>query len=323
VDVAAVSAVPDDAPLLTRGSVIDQQWVILSVLGSGGSGAVYRCRHLHDTTHPEVAVKLLTNSGEVARFSRERLVMEGARHPHVVTLLDIGKHGHQPYLVLELAAGGSINDLLERQGALEPRLAVWIIIQAVSGLRARHLVHRDLKPHNLLIGLSDGQRRADFIIGDATTGSRVMIADFGLAKPIVGGGKSITITNQVMGTPLYMSPEQCRNTKVVGVESDIYSLGIILYELVTGHPPFDGEDPYAILVQQVNNEPVIPESLDPGLREILQRCLRKDPADRFRTLRSLEEALRKWCQLPTTVTSEAIAPVDTGFLARVRRLFGR
>jgi serine/threonine-protein kinase len=317
------SRLSDDAPLLARGSVIDQQWLILSVLGSGGAGAVYRCRHLHDPAHPEVAVKLLTNPGDVARFSRERLVMEGARHPHVVTLLDIGKHGHQPYLVLELAGGGSINDILERQGALEPRLAVWIIIQAVSGLRSRHLVHRDLKPHNLLIGLAEGQRRPDFIIGNTTTGSRVMIADFGLAKPIGVNGKSITITNQVMGTPLYMSPEQCRNTRDVGVESDIYSLGIILFELLTGHTPFDGEDPYAILVQHVNDHPVIPESLDAGLREILERCLRKDPADRFRTLRSLEEALRKWCGLPTTATSEAIAPVETGLLARVRRLFGR
>ena len=315
VEPLVVVVVPADASApLARGSTIDQQWLITAVLGRGGSGDVYRCRHLHDPAHPEVAIKLLTDASDIARFSRERMVMDGAAHPHVVQLLDIGKHDHQPYLVLELASGGSVNDYLGNSGALDPRLASWIIIQAVSGLRARHVVHRDLKPHNLLIALAPGQRRAAFHVGDAVNGSRVMIADFGLAKELSGNGRSITITNQIMGTPLYMSPEQCRNTKQVGVESDIYSLGVILFELLTGRPPFDGADPYAIIAQHINDLPAYPNGFDPVLRQVVARCLEKDATHRYRTLRSFEEALRLRCGLPASATSEGVRMDHPGWM---------
>nr|MBA3709375.1 serine/threonine protein kinase [Planctomycetota bacterium] len=217
-------------------------------------------------------------------------VLLGVRSSNVIKLLDHGNHDRHPYLVLEFMEGGSLRDLLNSRGKLSTEEAAWVLIQCVRGLRATRTVHRDLKPENLLISKGQNGRNVPLVIGDTRKGAAIKVADFGLAKNRDPGQTNLTNTGQIMGTPLYMSPEQCRNTRDVTILSDVYSLGVILFEMVVGKPPFDADNAYDIMAMHCNDEVTWPR-MDPRIRAVIARCLAKSPKDRYRSLLQLERDL--------------------------------
>jgi eukaryotic-like serine/threonine-protein kinase len=216
--------------------------------------------------------------------------MASVSSPHVVRPVDHGTHEGFPYLVMEYLHGGSLRDLLDSRSRLPPKEACWVVIQALRGLRKAGTVHRDLKPDNLLIQPASGGG-IRLTPGDTARGSLVKVGDFGLAKSRDPNTLNLTNSQHVMGTPIYMSPEQCRNTREVGIATDIYALGVILYECVAGKPPFDGESAYDIMTMHCNDAVRWPRGLDARLQAVLERCLAKKPEHRYASLRALERDL--------------------------------
>jgi serine/threonine-protein kinase len=275
---------------LKKDEVIGGKYVVIKKLGEGGCGSVYRCAPLKERGN-EVAVKVLENASDLPRFKREAKVLGSIRHTHVVKLLDRGSHEGHPYLVLEFMEGGNVRELMDGRGRLGPEDAAWVLVQAIRGLRASKTVHRDLKPENLLLGRGNGNGKSlNLVVGDVKKGGVIKVADFGLAKHHDPTATRLTNTGQVMGTPVYMSPEQCRNTRTVNFRSDIYSLGVILFEMVTGRAPFDANNAYDIMAMHCNDEPKFPR-MDPRVKSVCEKCLAKAPKDRYVSLYALERDL--------------------------------
>jgi serine/threonine-protein kinase len=274
---------------LGKGDVIGTEFEISRKLGEGGAGSVYRCRWLK-RPDKEVAIKLLDDGSDMQRFVREAKVLRKTRHPNVIRLLGSGYHAERPFLILEFMDGGSLRDLLDSKGKLPAEESAWILIQTVRGLRASKAVHRDLKPENLLITKGTKGRGMTLVVGDIEKGALIKVADFGLAKQPDPIATRLTNSGQVMGTPTYMSPEQCRNTKNASFKSDIYSIGVLFYEMVFGRPPFDASNSYDIMAMHCNDEPKIPR-IDQKVREIISKCLQKSPGKRYASLFALEKEL--------------------------------
>lgn len=252
---------------------------------------MWRCRHLRRPDE-EIALKVLENLADEDRFRRERQILQQVHSPFVIRLLDSGRHENFPFLALEFMAGGSLRDLLDRRKRLPVAEAAWALVMTIRGLLAARTVHRDLKPENLLLTRPGGRRgEVRLIPGDYRRGSCVKVADFGLAKAWDPSMTKLTKTGQVMGTPLYMSPEQCRNTRDVTVQCDIYALGVMLYEMTVGAPPFDADNAYDLMHKHCH----APVPRAPGVEErvqaVIERCMAKNPDERYRTLRELEREL--------------------------------
>lgn len=285
------------------GDLIDGMYLVLSKLGEGGNGAVYRCKN--DKIGPDappLAIKMLYESASdraIQRFARERDLMRGAEHPNVIKCMDYGKHGDHPYLVLEFVDGGSVHDYLGKQNRLTEREAAWIAWQTIAGLRSVGTVHRDLKPENLLLMRGKGQRKTEFIVGDIENGALLKVADWGLAMSRTETPQRLTLSTEVFGTPYYISPEQARKSKEVTVLADMYSLGCVLYELLVGRPPFEGEI-LPVLQAHCNELHVYPDGfvISPPMRAIIDRCMQKEVRHRYASFRELQEALRPILELP-------------------------
>ncbi|HXI57549.1 MAG TPA: serine/threonine-protein kinase [Polyangia bacterium] len=286
----------------------------VSLLGEGGMGAVYLAEHR--SIGRRVAVKVLHRNLSLdpqllARFLNEARTANAIRHPNIIEILDSGALSDgMPYLVMELLEGESLAARISRLGRLPVRSALRFAYQTASALGAAHakgIVHRDLKPDNM------------FVVPDQeiTDGERLKILDFGIAKLQEGGagGSVKTRTGAVMGTPLYMSPEQCRGVREIDHRSDIYSLGIILYEMVSGRPPFVSEG-FGDLVNMHLNMPVpslsalVPE-VPPKLEALIMRSLAKNPDDRFADMAAVREALKA---VPGGALSTATSFPDNGSL---------
>ncbi len=274
---------------LDRGDVIDGKYKVVKKLGEGGCGTVFRCQLIR---RPEelVAVKLLESPNDLPRFEREVEVIKSVESDWVVGYRGTGKHLQFPYLAMEYMAGGSLRDYLEAKKVTPTKEAAWIIIMAIRGLRDCKTVHRDLKPENLLVTKA-ASNRVEFLIDNMKKGSVIKVADFGLAKAFDVKRTRLTMTGQIMGTPLYMSPEQCQNTHLVSAKSDIYSLGIILYEMVTGDTPFNAQDPYTLLKMHNEEEVRYPRGMDQQIQAVIRRCLQKKQDKRYATLADLEADL--------------------------------
>lgn len=267
---------------------IGEIYVPTALLGEGISAKVYRCI---DGNGRAVAIKKYLPSYAEGHY-RKRLAAEAkhmaqATSPHVMRLLDWGKDvDDSPYLVMELA-DGCVSDLAVF-GSIGIPLAAWVTYQAASGLRSSATIHRDLKPENLLMmSAPDGSR--EFTIG-SPQGARVVVADWGLCRPdgVIGPTK----TQDIMGTPYYMSPEQCRSILHTDKRTDIYALGVILWELSFGTLPFGSEDPYEVMEQQINSEPPWPKGQPPVLMRILSQCLAKEPTQRYSSFAELQDDLK-------------------------------
>ena len=276
---AARDTIPADSPDPMIGTLLDGRYLLLSLLGEGGMGHVYRANHV--LMDKPVAVKLihaeLAHMEDVAkRFEREAKSSSRLTDPHCITVTDFGRTDDGTlFLVMEVLEGDDLDVRLEEQGALPVNEALRIISQILKGLAHAHeqgVVHRDLKPENVFLVDHGGEK--DF----------VKILDFGIAKLAAGGGaENLTKSGIVFGTPKYLSPEQALGD-TVDHRVDLYAVGIMLYELLTGQPPFDAESAMDTLSMHLTKDPPsLAESgaFPRGLQEVFNKALAKKPDDRY------------------------------------------
>src|SRR6202158_6129045 len=270
------------------GTVIGGRYRLDAQIGRGGMSTVYRA---FDTVlERPVAIKLMhresaSDSDQLERFRRGARSVAQLSHPHIVTVIDAGEelspdgdylHGSAPYIVLEYVEGETLKDLIRREGPLEISQAIAYAIEIARALGAAHerqIVHRDVKPQNVLIGAEGGAK----------------ITDFGIARTLTEEG--LTVPGRVLGSTDYVSPEQALGQPVTG-QSDLYSLGIVLYEMLTGEVPFRGETPVAGAMKHVREEVPDAQLLRPELSAataaVLDRALAKDLSSRYADARSEE-----------------------------------
>ncbi|MFO0712048.1 MAG: serine/threonine-protein kinase [Sandaracinus sp.] len=274
---------------MERGRVIGEKYELVSPIGEGGMGVVWRAKHV--TLGREVALKRVIggeSASEVTlqRFLREAQSAAAVRAPNVVDVIDYGRDtGGDPYLVMELLDGESLEHRLKRPPPLGLDEVLDLVDQALVGLTAIHdagIVHRDLKPANLFLAKA----------GEAVV---VKVLDFGIARPAAPEASALTHTMQTLGTPHYMSPEQVRSAKNVDARCDVYAMGVILFQVVTGRLPFEGPSATAIIAAIVTEDPPTIRSLRPDVpplvSEVIQRAMSRRVEDRFADARALREAL--------------------------------
>jgi serine/threonine protein kinase/tetratricopeptide (TPR) repeat protein len=291
---------------------------VLALLGRGGMGVVYKARQT--SLNRLVALKMILagadySAAEVSRFRREAEAVARLQHPNIVQIHDVGEIRGRPYFSMELIEGGS---LAERLGGT-PQSARWsaefveVLARAVDHAHRVGVVHRDLKPANILLvgsGIASGEMAADTVTGQPAHGSptailrsplitnQPKITDFGLAK-ILDSEDGQTTTGTPLGTPSYMAPEQAIGKRdEIGPATDVYGLGAVLYEMLTGRPPFKAETPLGTLEQVRTQEPVSPSRLQPkiprDLITICLKCLEKDPRRRYASAEALADDLRRF-----------------------------
>ncbi len=276
-------------PGILIGDVIADKYEVVDFIGQGGMGLVLE--GVHRGLGQRVAIKLLRRDAKhdeelFARFEREARAAAQLRSRHAVRVYDVGTtENGTPFMVMEVLEGHDLDLELARHGRLEVRDAVSYVLQVCSAMAEAHalgIVHRDLKPHNLFLA----QEGNDVV---------VKVLDFGISKTADEGSKSLTQTSSALGTPLYMSPEQIRSAKHVDARTDIWSLGVILYELIAGRPPFDADNPTAIIAAITADTPtplgeVCPE-VPKALSDAVMRALAKKPSERFADVASFAAAI--------------------------------
>ncbi len=280
-DAPATTAAAADAPATTESRLIAGRYRVERRLGGGGMAEVFLAR---DTTLGRlVAVKVLRerfadDEQFVARFRREARAAAALNHPNVVAIHDRGGTAGSSYIVMEYVPGESLKELVQRVGRLAPATARHIELGLLAALQAAHdggIVHRDVTAQNVLL----------------TEDGRVKVTDFGIAH---FGSSALTSTGIVMGTSRYLSPEQARG-EPTDERSDLYSAGVVLFEMLTGRLPFEGDNDLAIALQHANDPAPAPAALvpdlPPALDAIVGRALRKDPAERFQTAGEFAAAL--------------------------------
>jgi serine/threonine-protein kinase len=247
---------------------IANRYQLESVLGRGGMGEVWRATD--EILGRPVAIKLLppehTGAEAMERFRREAHAGAVVNNPHVIGVHDFGPYGDSCYLVMELVDGENLATELSREGCFDPADAAWIAAQVAEGLAAAHqegVVHRDIKPGNLLI----------------TPDRTVKIADFGIACFVADSAEDECPDGQLLGTSYYVAPERAA-AQPAGPAADVYSLGCVLYQLLTGGPPFVANTPTGILRQHLHRCPAQPDQVHRGFRRYLLRMLAKNPEDR-------------------------------------------
>jgi eukaryotic-like serine/threonine-protein kinase len=279
-----------------RDTIIDERYRVLNRLGSGGMADVYCAEDLQ--LGRNVAVKLLyrrfaEDSEFVERFRREASSAAGLQHPNIVGVFDRGEWDGTYYIAMEYLKGHTLKQLVRDHGAMPPDLAVDITIQVLRAAKFAHkrgVVHRDIKPHNVIL---DEEGRAK-------------VTDFGIAR---AGASDMTETGSIMGTAQYLSPEQAQG-QPVSPRSDLYSIGVMLYELLTGKVPFDAESAVTIALKHVSEAPSPPSQLNPAvspaLDAVVLRALEKDPALRFADADEFAAALLDARERPTVVAAREV-----------------
>jgi serine/threonine-protein kinase len=280
-----VSAPPIDIPdaeLRELRVATGNRYTVVKRLGSGGMAHVYLAKHavLARPLVIKVLHRTLAQEPEMReRFRREAEAAARLIHPYICAIADMGTAGDIEYLAMPYYAGGSMADLLSRRKTVSASSAASIAVQVACALDYAHrhgVVHRDIKPDNILFD-EDGN---------------VALTDFGIATARFHG--RLTANGRAMGTPHYMSPEQAMG-KLVDGRSDLYAVGLLLYEMLLGHPPFDGEDSYAVGYKHVHETPVAPDQVDTripaGLSAITMKCLSKQAVDRYDRGFELADAL--------------------------------
>ncbi len=264
-------------------AAIGEAYAVEGTLGAGGFAVVYLVRDLH--LKRKLAVKvlspdLITSRTVLERFRREAETVAQLSHPHIVPLHFIGQKDDLLYLAMECIEGGSLNERIEREGKLSVDEAVRVLREVASALAYAHrrgVIHRDIKPQNVLL--------------EAETG-RSLVTDFGIAR--TEQGTSLTASGMLVGTPAYLSPEQITG-QPSDHRADIYALGVMAYEMLTGQPPFSGPTPTAVLMKRIASPPtpivkLRPEVPEP-IRDIVEACLAQDPAERFQSAGDIVSAL--------------------------------
>ena len=265
---------------MTTPQHLSDRYEIGDILGFGGMSEVHLARDVR--LHRDVAVKVLRadlarDPSFYLRFRREAQNAAALNHPSIVAVYDTGEaetpSGPLPYIVMEYVDGVTLRDIVHNDGPLPPKRAIEIIADACTALNFSHeagIIHRDVKPANIMIN----------------TAGAVKVMDFGIARAIADGGNSVTQTAAVIGTAQYLSPEQARGDPV-DARSDVYSLGCVLYELITGEPPFTGDSPVSVAYQHVREDPIPPserhEGISADLDAVVLKALTKNPENRYQT----------------------------------------
>src|SRR5689334_2608176 len=273
---------------MTTPQVLGERYEIGGVLGRGGMAEVHRGRDLR--LGREVAVKVLRSDlardpSFQVRFRREAQAAASLNHPAIVAVYDTGEDrtttGATPYIVMEYVEGETLRDVIRREGHLSPERAMSLAADICGALDFSHrngIVHRDVKPGNVMI----------------TPQGTVKVMDFGIARAVSDSAATMTSTAAVIGTAQYLSPEQARGDSV-DARSDVYSMGCLLYELVTGAPPFMGDSPVAVAYQHVREDPRLPSSINPEvppeLDAILLKAMSKNPANRYQSAADMRNDL--------------------------------
>lgn len=268
--------------MLTEGMIVADRYEILGKIGAGGMSDVYKAKDL--TLGRFVAIKVLKaefseDLNFVTKFRTEAQSAAGLEHPNIVNIYDVGSEKGMHYIVMEYVEGITLKTYIEKKGQLAFKEAVSIAIQVGRGIEAAHaknIIHRDIKPQNIII----------------STEGKVKVTDFGIAR----AASANTISSDVMGSVHYSSPEQARNGFVDG-KSDIYSLGIVMYEMVTGRVPYDGDTTVSVAIQHLQEEMVVPSAYAPDLpismEKIILKCTQKSTDRRYESMTALLSDLRK------------------------------
>ncbi|HET6379756.1 MAG TPA: Stk1 family PASTA domain-containing Ser/Thr kinase [candidate division Zixibacteria bacterium] len=279
------------------GLLINDRYRLIAPLGEGGMATLWRA--VDEQLDREVAVKILreqygSDPGFAARFRQEARAAGSLAHPNIVPVYDYGtdsETGNQ-FIVMQLVEGQDLAAILRERGTLSTDDAVRVALGVASALEAAHrrgIVHRDVKPGNILI-TDDGE---------------VKVTDFGIARAV--SETSMTVTGTTLGSVHYFSPEQARGDEVTG-RSDVYALGIVLYEMLTGRRPFEGDSAAGVALKRLTEDPPPPSTLRPvpsGLEAIVMRALQREPQDRFPDAGSMAEALRAWQRDPAAAAAAA------------------
>jgi eukaryotic-like serine/threonine-protein kinase len=304
---------------------------ILDELGRGGMGVVYKARQ--KSLGRMVAIKLMRDSRLASETDRMRFRAEAGavaklKHPNIITVHEVGELDGQPFFVMEYVAGASLSQRIAAHGPLPPRVAARLLAEVAFAVQHAHdqgILHRDLKPANILLSADGPTAGAEATAEDKPqqVGSP-KVSDFGLAKRLAVGQGSITEartqTGAIVGTPSYMAPEQATGRKNVGPATDVWSLGAILYEMLTGRPPFQAANPVDTLLLVIEQDPVPPRRLDPGIDRDLEmiclKCLQKLPHLRYASAGELAR------DLDAFVAGESLSSQPSGlryFLSRMLR----
>jgi eukaryotic-like serine/threonine-protein kinase len=281
------------------------RYVVEEHIADGGMASVWRARD--EVLARTVAVKTLREEragqeGFRERFHREAVSAARLNHPAIISIFDTGVDDGVVFIVMEHFEGQTLADVMQAHGPMDAPTAIRVMLPVLDALAYAHdhgIVHRDVKPGNILVNQS----------------GRVKVTDFGLAKAVTG--EDLTTTGTVLGTVRYLAPEQVRGEEV-DARSDIYSAGVVLYELVTGRPPFQAENDIATAMMRLTVNPVPPRSIVPGLPRAVEaailRAMARSPDDRFATAESLRGALERWA---------AVEPPTTAPVAQPERARGR
>jgi serine/threonine protein kinase len=304
-DGAKLVAVPDD-PVI--GKVLGEKYRILCPVGKGSMGVVYKA--IQESTGREMAVKLLhhflgTNSDSVKRFHREAKAVSRLSHPNIIRLYDFGVMDEgQPYIVTELLKGVTLSDILRKRGFVTLKQALPLFEQVCAAIGEAHrsrVIHRDLKPENIVLEEVDISGNLD--APDLIKKNAIRVLDFGVAKMWSDSGASsasLTIEGKVCGSPAYMSPEQCRGVDV-DYRTDIYSMGVVFFETLTGKRPFAADDLMALMLMHVNNQAPSMGSVNEQvtfpkeINDVIMKAMAKNPNERQQSSEELWEDIQAAC----------------------------
>ena len=271
------------------GRLLDGRYEILEVIGHGGMAVVYkaRCHRLNRLVAIKILKDELTQDEEFRRrFHAESQAVAALSHPNIVSVYDVSTSDDADYIVMELIDGITLKQYMEKKGVLNWKETLHFAIQIAKALdhaHSRGIVHRDIKPHNVMV-LKNGS---------------VKVADFGIAQVM---SKSNTLTKEALGSVHYISPEQAKGGRVDS-RSDLYSLGVVMYEMMTGRAPYDGETPVAVAIQHINGKAAMPSTLNPnipgGLEQIIMKAMDKEPIKRYSTATSMLYDMDEFRKDPT------------------------
>lgn len=264
------------------GRLLGNRYEILEKVGGGGMSLVYRAKDIF--LNRAVAIKVLreqfANDEEfVKRFRREAQAVASLSHSNIVSIYDVGVEGEVYYLVMEMVEGNNLKEVIKEKGSLPLEEAVRITQQICDALQHAHehqIIHRDVKPHNILL----------------TKKGRAKVTDFGIARAV--STATVTHTKNIMGSVHYFSPEQAKG-EIADEKSDIYALGVVLYEMITGTMPFEGDSPISVALKKINEDPVLPrtlnEKINDAVEQVILRAMSRDPQERYDSVRQFKEDL--------------------------------